>query len=331
MAVELYELFFRDGSYVLDFGFTKEQLRLVGGAMEEAGFRYVEVGHGYGMGASRAGYPAAAEDDETYLKVASQTFKNCAFGPYFIPTVGTQDDISMAADFGAKFISIGDNITQIESAQSSVAKAKSLSLQTTVCLMKAYVLPENKFREKVSMVQSWEPDHINIMDSAGTMVPEEVAARVRIIKETGNAGPGFHGHDNLSLAAANSLAAVKNGATRIDASIGGLGRSGGNAATEMLTALFDKEAISSKPALGGLELVIDAVQRAKVELPGAKDFTDILLGLYGLHSSIAKLLNDAADRYGVARAALYGQVALLNRVNPTKEEIEEIAKKLGKN
>ena len=329
MAVELYEVFFRDGSYVLDFGFTKEQLRTVGAAMEAAGFGHAEVGHGYGLGAARAGYPAAAEDDETYLKTAAQVFKNCAFGPFFIPGVGSDDDISMAADCGAKFISIGNNITQIESVQDSLAKAKSLRLETTVCLMKAYVLPENEFRQKAAIVQSWEPDYITIMDSAGNMTPDVTANRVNIIKDEGLSKPGFHGHDNLSLAAANAMAAVKNGALRIDSSIGGLGRSGGNAATETLTALFKKENVRSKLSLDDLEPVMEAVHKAKVELPLAKDFTDILLGLYGLHSSIAKSLNDAAHRHGVKRASLYEQVAAVNRVNPTMEEIDEIAKRMS--
>ncbi|MFQ5431960.1 MAG: hypothetical protein ACE5EN_05590 [Nitrospinota bacterium] len=329
MAVELYEVFFRDGSYVLDFGFTKEQMRTVGAAMEMAGFRHVEVGHGYGLGAARAGYPAAAESDETYLKTASRVFKNCAFGPFFIPNVGSDDDIAMAADCGAKFISVGNNITQIESAQESVAKAKSLGLETTVCLMKAYVLAEKEFRQKVKIVQSWEPDYITIMDSAGNMTPDETASRVAVINEEGGSRPGFHGHDNLSLAAANAMTAVKNGAVRIDSSIGGLGRSGGNAATEMLAALFQKENFSSKPSLDDLEPVMEAVRKAKVELPYAKDFTDILLGLYGLHSSIAKSLNDAAKRHGVKRAVLYEQVAAVNRVNPAEEEIDGIAKRMS--
>lgn len=328
MGVELYELFFRDGSYALDFGFTKEQLRIVGSAMEKAGFRFVEVGHGYGLGASRAGYPAAAESDETYLKTASQVFKNCAYGPFFLPNVGSDDDIKMAADFGARFISIGDNITDIERAERAVARAKSLGLETTVCLMKAYVLPEKSFREKVAVAQGWEPDYISIMDSAGNMTPEEVSGRVEVIKNGGSARPAFHGHDNLSLAAANAVAAAKSGAARIDASLGGLGRSGGNAATEVVAALFEKEGIATTVGLGGLEPVIDAVRRAKIELPGGKDFTDILLGLYGLHSSIARMLNDSADRRGIARAALYEQVAAVNPVNPTMEEIEEIAERI---
>ena len=329
MAVELYEVFFRDGSYVLDFGFTKEQLRTVGAAMEAAGFRHVEVGHGYGLGAARAGYPAAAESDETYLKPASQVFNNCAFGPFFMPNVGGDDDISMAADCGAKFISIGNNITQIESAGSSVAKAKSLGLETTVCLMKAYVLPEKEFRQKVSVLQSWEPDYIMIMDSAGNMTPDETANRVAIINEEGGSRPGFHGHDNLSLAAANALAAVKSGAVRIDSSLGGLGRSGGNAATETLAALFQKEKLSSTLSFDDLEPVMEAVRKAKVDLPYAKDFTDILLGFCGLHSSIAKSLNEAAKRHGVKRAALYEKLAEVNPVNPTEEEIDGIARKMG--
>ena len=278
---------------------------------------------------ARAGYPAAAESDETYLKTASQVFTNCAFGPFFIPNVGGGDDISMAADCGAKFISIGNNITQIESAQSGVAKAKSLRLETTVCLMKAYVAPEKEFRQKVNIVQSWGPDYITIMDSAGNMTPDETANRVAIVNEEGGSRPGFHGHDNLSLASANALAAAKSGAVRIDSSLGGLGRSGGNAATETLVALFQKEKLSPTLSFDDLEPVMEAVRKAKVDLPCAKDFTDILLGLYGLHSSIAKLLNEAADRHGVKRAALYEKLAEANPVNPTEEEIDGIAKRMG--
>lgn len=331
MNVELYELFFRDGSYAIDFGFTSKHMRVVGGAMEDAGFRFVEVGHGYGMGAERAGYPSAVEPDEAYLKTASKIFNRCAFGVFYIPGVGTPDDLSLAVDYGAKFVSIGHNITQIEEAEQAVLKAKSLGLQTTVCMMKAYVLSAENFEKKVKIAQGWEPDYIMIMDSAGNMTPEETAKRIRVIVETGKARAGFHGHDNLSLASVNSLTAVKNGALRIDVSLGGLGRSGGNVATQIMAALLEREGLGSNtsPKLDSLEPVMEAVRKAGLKIPGAPDMTNILLGLYGLHSSIAYVLNDTAKRFGLNRAKLYEKVAEQNRVNPAPEDITNIAKSLA--
>ena len=69
------------------------------------------------------------------------------------------------------------------------------------------------------------------MDSAGTMVPKKVNVGVPL---------GFHSHNNLQLAIGNSITAIESGAEEIDGSIGGLGRSAGNAPTEILAILLEK-------------------------------------------------------------------------------------------
>jgi len=328
MNQHFFEVFFRDGSYALDFGFTAEHLRIIGGAMEDAGFEYVEIGHGYGQGAARKGYPAAAETDEQYLKTASRVFKNTAYGVFFIPGVGTMDDIKKAFDHGIRFISIGQNITAVEQAADAVALSKTLGLLTTVCLMKAHVLAGDRFETKIKSVQAWEPDYICIMDSSGAMTPGEVKQRVESIHRLGSARAGFHGHDNLMLATANSLAAAECGAARLDVSLGGLGRSAGNTRTETMTALFQRLGHPVKPGLEGVEKALESVQRAGLSIPGATGITGLLLGLYGLHSSIADDLDEAAQRIGVPKAKLYEAVANHNPVNPTKSEIEEVALKI---
>ncbi len=329
MKSAIFEIFFRDGSYALDFGFTCRHLEIVGGAMEKAGFSHVEIGHGYGLGAARAGFPPAAATDLEYLRTASRVFRNTAFGVFYIPGVGTEEDIRVALDHGLGFISIGQNITAIEEAESAVRFAAGKGLAVTVCLMKAHLLDNKAFEEKMKMIQSWPAGAITVMDSAGCMMPAEVTRKVGLIRAAGGEA-GFHGHNNLQLATANALAAAEAGAVRLDASLGGLGRSAGNAHTEILAALFERRGIPVGPKLAQIEPVLDAVADAGLALPLAIPLTDILLGLYGLHSSIAGLLDETARRHRLGKAALYAAVARQNPVNPTRDEIAAIARALEK-
>lgn len=324
MKPAIFEVFFRDGSYALDFGFTARHMEIIGAAMERAGFPHVEIGHGYGLGAARAGYPAAAQTDEEYLKAASAVFHGTAFGVFFIPGIGMMDDIRMALDHGIRFISIGQNITAIEEAEEAVRFARRRGLHITVCMMKAHLPDDAAFAEKVKRVSGWGPDCVCIMDSAGCLTPDAVRRKVEQIRAAGG-NAGFHGHNNLQLATANALAAADAGAVRLDASLGGLGRSAGNAHTEILSALFERLQRPLPPALAQIEPVLGAVAAAGIGLPLAVPLTDILLGLYGLHSSIAPALDEEAARHGVAKAGLYEAVARKNPVNPTRAEIAATA------
>lgn len=324
MKSAIYEVFFRDGSYAIDFGFTVRHMEIIGAAMERNGFPYVEIGHGYGLGAERAGYPAAAQTDEEYLKAASRIFHGTAYGVFFIPGIGRIDDIRMALGHGIRFISIGQNITAIEETEEAVRFAKQQGLHATVCMMKAHLPDDAAFAEKVRRISGWGPDCICIMDSAGCLTPDMVRRKVEQIRAAGGAA-GFHGHNNLQLATANAFAAAEAGAVRLDASLGGLGRSAGNAHTEILCALFERLGRPLSPTLARIEPVLDAAREAGIGLPLAVPLTDILLGLYGLHSSIAPALDEEAARHGVAKALLYETVARKNPINPTRAEIAAAA------
>lgn len=77
---------------------------------------------------------------------------------------------------------------------------------------------------------------INIPDTVGYAVPEEFGALIRRLREN-VAGMdkivlSVHCHDDLGLAVANSLAAVRNGARQVECNINGIGERAGNAALE---------------------------------------------------------------------------------------------------
>jgi 2-isopropylmalate synthase len=77
---------------------------------------------------------------------------------------------------------------------------------------------------------------INIPDTVGYSVPEEFGSFIRRIMEgvpnIDKAVLSVHCHNDLGLAVANSIAAVKNGARQVEVTVNGIGERAGNAALE---------------------------------------------------------------------------------------------------
>ena len=89
-------------------------------------------------------------------------------------------------------------------------------------------------------MESYGADTVYVVDSAGALLPNQVADRIKALKDNLRVEVGFHAHNNLSLALANTLVAIEQGATRIDGSIRCLGAGAGNTQTEVLAAVLDK-------------------------------------------------------------------------------------------
>jgi 4-hydroxy 2-oxovalerate aldolase len=77
-------------------------------------------------------------------------------------------------------------------------------------------------------------DYLYLVDSYGSIMPEDLARVITKIKSIINIPLGFHGHNNIELAFVNSLVAIKNGCSFIDATVTGMGRGAGNLKTELL-------------------------------------------------------------------------------------------------
>lgn len=87
-------------------------------------------------------------------------------------------------------------------------------------------------------------DYLYLVDSFGGVYPEDVKNTMQIVRNKTTAKIGFHGHNNLELALANSLTAIENGIDIVDGTITGMGRGAGNLKMELLlTVLQAKETI----------------------------------------------------------------------------------------
>ncbi len=100
---------------------------------------------------------------------------------------------------------------------------------------------------------------VNIPDTVGYTTPEEFGALIRGIKDNvpniGNAIISVHCHNDLGLATANSLAAVRNGARQIECTVNGIGERAGNASLEEIVMT-----LATRPQFFNLETNIDSTQ-----------------------------------------------------------------------
>ena len=82
-------------------------------------------------------------------------------------------------------------------------------------------------------------DYLYLVDSFGGVLPQDVIKTIRKIKSKTNVKLGFHGHNNLEMALANTLVAIDEGIDIIDSTITGMGRGAGNLKTELLLTTLD--------------------------------------------------------------------------------------------
>jgi 4-hydroxy 2-oxovalerate aldolase len=225
----------RDGSYVIDFGFTRSQTEKFVRCLADLGFPYIEIGHGIGLGASRMDMGVAAATDEEYM-MAARTYPS-NWGMFAIPGVATLDDVGLAAANRMGFIRIGCEVAAVEEAKPFIERARHHGIYVFSNLMKSYAVPPSKFAKQAAKCVEYGAQCVYIVDSAGGMLPGDIGAYANALRDLcPDVRLGFHGHNNLGLGVANALTAADLGFEVIDVSLQGLGRSGGNVPSEQFIA-----------------------------------------------------------------------------------------------
>ena len=85
---------------------------------------------------------------------------------------------------------------------------------------------------------------MNMVDSFGGVLPNEVADIIRNLRRVVTCQIGFHGHNNLEMALINTLTAIDCGVDSVDATILGMGRGAGNLNIELLLAYLNHKGLN---------------------------------------------------------------------------------------
>lgn len=321
---DIMEVTLRDGSYVIDFQFTAKDTATLVSALEGAGFRWIEIGHGLGLNANDSGQRRAAASDEAHIEAAAQAAKDAQWGAFFIPGLGRADDLRLAAKYGMDFIRIGTNVNESERARPFIELAKELGMMVCYNAMKSYAVSPSDFAKVAKQTADWGADLVYIVDSAGTMLPEDVAAFFKAIQAETPVPLGFHGHDNLSMGMANTLQAIESGAVMVDSSLRGMGRSAGNVISEALVAIMQRRGRAQHIDLKATMDISSGFIAPLVPGRGI-DTMAIIAGYAGFHSSFTDKVKIYAEKHQIDVRDLIVRLCEQNRFNAPDDLLETLS------
>jgi 4-hydroxy 2-oxovalerate aldolase len=172
--VEILECTLRDGSYAVDFKFTERDTEVLAGVLGRLGFRWIEVGHGLGLGAAQAGKGAMPATDERLIESAKRAAPNAMIGSFFIPGIGKREQLRSARSAGLDFVRIGYNAPEVEEAYPYLEFARELGLVPCLNFMKTYGVTLKQFGEKAWGGEQAGAAAVYCVDSAGSMFPDDV-------------------------------------------------------------------------------------------------------------------------------------------------------------
>lgn len=327
--IYLTEVALRDGSHVVAHQFSSEQVRYVTKQLSEAGVPYIEVTHGDGLGGSSLQYGFSKEHDIALIRAAAEVAGDSKITVLLIPGIGTIHHLKEAYEAGARVVRVATHVTEADVSKQHIETAKALGMEAFGFLMMSHSASPEKVLEQALLMESYGADAVYVTDSAGAMLPADVQNRIRLLRAHLNIEIGFHAHNNLSLAVANTLVAIQEGATRIDGSICCLGAGAGNTQTEVLVAVLNRMGIETGIDLYQILDLADYV-RANI-LPHPQDITtgSLVMGYAGVYSSFLRHAHIAAEKVGVDARDILVELGKLNVVGGQEDTIIEVAQKIA--
>ena len=320
----------RDGSYATNYQWSGELISDIVSILPNFGIKYIEIGNGTGLGAFRKNDSFMTDDEYIKYAVSSKKSDNVKIGAFYIPSIATKFDLENFREKGGDFIRIGVNATDTQSAYESIKYAKSLGFYVFCNLMKTYAITKIQLVEYCEGLINAGVDCIYIVDSAGGMIPTQVSEYIKAVKSFYNIPIGFHGHNNLSMANANSLAAVEAGADFVDATLGGLGRGAGNAQLESLITVFQKSGFyNEKIDILSLSEFSKNVFLSLNKSTKGNSLREIVVGMANFHDSYTNILENIAQKYKVNPEKLLIEVSKINVVDPSLELFESVAQRIA--
>lgn len=330
-TVSIMDCTLRDGSYSINFKFSKNDTKIISKFLDNHNIPYIEVGHGVGLGASKMGFGKSKETDQTYIKVARKFIKKSKLGTFCIPQIAKIKDLEVAINNGIDFVRIGIDVDKYNEAEDFIKLAKKHSLFVCTNFLKTYAYDLSYFINACKKVKEMGADLIYIVDSAGGMLEDELAKVISEYKNKIKLPFGFHGHNNLGLAHSNTFFALKNGAKIVDTSLNSIGRSSGNASTEIICMLLEKSGIKTDINLVGFLNESQNIMRKFKYNKNKFNSLDSIAGFCEFHSSYMSKLLEYTTKYKVDPKAVlirikekrifsFSQFDLENLVKETAEK-----------
>lgn len=253
----------RDGGLMNKWQFSDDFVKAVYDGCVEAGIDYMEIGYKSSEKAfSREEVgPWKFCHDNDLRRIVGDNNTNLKLSA--MADIGRidLDDIPPKSESVIDMIRVACYVHQVDKAVSLAEHCLDKGYEVTINLMAVSKVNEPDLDEALTDLGKSRVPVIYVVDSFGSMYCENIEELVKkYIKALPGKEIGIHAHNNMQLAMSNTVTSLINGATRLDATLLGMGRGAGNCPIEILIAFLKNPKYRLLPLLDVIQNHVHPLQ-----------------------------------------------------------------------
>ncbi len=322
-----HDMCLRDGMHAKREQISTDQMVAFAKAMDAAGVPMIQVSHGAGLGGNSLQHGFAPHSNEEYWDAVAPVLTNTVMSVLLIPGLGTMDELRSAYDHGVRSVHVATHSTEADTSPQHIACGRELGMDTSGFLMMAHLNTHAGLAEEAKKMESYGAQTVYVTDSAGYMLPEDVTAYVSALRDVldDKTEIGFHGHNNMGMGIANSIAAVRAGASRIDCSVAGLGAGAGNTPLEAFVAVCERMGIITDCDMFALMDMAEDLVFPMMDHIVRIDRSSLTLGYAGVYSTFLLHANRLGKKYGIPPRDILLELGRKRMIGGQEDMIEDTA------